>query len=136
MAPVGVAYDDTAGFKKNELKPHRSRYWKIPPEGNAAFVAQTEDVLDIYHLPYDPDYPVVCMDESNKQMIGKSASLSPAPRDKARTHDEYVRHGVAEIFMEVERLAGKRHVAVMECRTRKDWARQIKQMLDKRNPKR
>jgi uncharacterized membrane protein YccC len=51
-----------------------------------------------------------------------------------RMDDEYVRYGVAQIFMEVEPLAGKRHVAVTERRTRKDWAQQIKQMLDQRYP--
>ena len=136
FAAVGVAYDRAAGFKKNELKPHLSRYWKIPPEGNAAFVAQMEDVLEVYHLPYDPDYPVVCMDESNKQMIGEVLEPIPcAPGQPARIDDEYVRNGVAEIFLEVEPLAGKRHVAVTEHRTRKEWAAQIKEMLDKRYPK-
>jgi len=132
----GVPYDRATGFKKNELKPHRSRYWKIPPEGNAAFVAQMEDVLEVYHLPYDPDYPVVCMDESNKQMIGEVLEPIPcAPGQPARIDHEYVRNGVAEIFLEVEPLAGKRHVAVTEHRTRKEWAAQIKEMLDKRYPK-
>jgi hypothetical protein len=92
-----------------------------------------EDVLEIYHLPYDPDYPVVCMDESCKQMIGEVHEPIPcAPGQPARIDDEYVRNGVAEIFMEVEPLAGKRHVAVTEHRTRTDWAMQIKQMLDER----
>ncbi len=92
-----------------------------------------EDVLEIYHLPYDPDYPVVCMDESCKQMIGEVREPIPnAPGQPARIDDEYVRNGVAEIFMEVEPLGGKRHVAVTEHRTRNDWAMQIKQMLDER----
>ena len=92
-----------------------------------------EDVLEIDHLPYDPDFPVVCMDESCKQMIGEVREPIPgAPGRSVRIDDEYVRNGVAEIFMEVEPLAGKRHVAVTERRTRKDWALQIKQMLDER----
>jgi len=92
-----------------------------------------EDVLDVYHMPYNPDYPVVCMDESCKQMIGEVRGPIPcAPGRPTRIDDEYVRNGVAEIFMEVEPLAGKRHVAVTERRTRKDWAIQIKQMLDER----
>jgi len=94
-----------------------------------------EDVLEVYHLPYDPDYPVVCMDESSKQMIGEVREPIPcAPGRPERIDDEYVRNGVAEIFMEVEPLAGKRHVAVTERRTRKDWAWQIKEMLDVRYP--
>ncbi|HLA27912.1 MAG TPA: hypothetical protein VJZ49_08460 [Syntrophales bacterium] len=92
-----------------------------------------EDVLEIYHMPYDPDYPVVCMDESCKQMIGEVREPIPCTfGHPVRIDDEYVRNGVAEIFMEVEPLAGKRHVAVTEHRTRKDWAMQIKQMLDER----
>jgi hypothetical protein len=92
-----------------------------------------EDVLEIYHMAYDPDYPVVCMDESCKQMIGEvRGPISCAPGQPARIDDEYVRNGVAEIFMEVEPLAGKRHITVTEHRTRKDWAMQIKQMLDER----
>jgi transposase len=94
-----------------------------------------EDVLEVYHLPYDPDYPVVCMDESSKQMIGEVREPIPGrPGQPVRIDDEYVRNGVAEIFMEVEPLGGKRHVAVTEHRTRKDWAQQIKQMLDERYP--
>ena len=94
-----------------------------------------EDVLEVYHLPYDPKYPMVCMDESSKQMIGEVREPIPcAPGRPARMDDEYVRNGVAEIFMQVEPLAGKRHVAVTEHRTRKDWALQIKQMLDELYP--
>jgi hypothetical protein len=94
-----------------------------------------EDVLEVYHLPYDPKYPVVCMDESCKQLIGEVRTPIPCkPGQPARIDDEYVRNGVAQIFMEVEPLAGKRHVAVTERRTRKDWAQQIKHMLDERYP--
>jgi len=94
-----------------------------------------EDVLEVYHLPYDPQYPVVCMDESNKQLIGEVRTPIPCkPGQPARIDDEYVRNGVVQIFMEVEPLAGKRHVAVTERRTMKDWAQQIKQMLDDRYP--
>jgi transposase len=94
-----------------------------------------EDVLEVYHLPYDTDYPVVCMDESSKQLIGEVREPVPcAPGRVARMDDEYVRNGVAEIFMEVEPLSGTRHVAITERRTRKDWAWQIKGMLDERYP--
>jgi len=94
-----------------------------------------EDVLDVYHLPYDPHYPVVCMDESCKQLIGEVRVPIPCkPGQPVRIDDEYVRNGVVEIFMEVEPLAGKRHVMVTERRTRKDWAQQIRQMLDERYP--
>ena len=95
-----------------------------------------EDVLEIYHMPYDADYPVVCMDESCKQMIGEVRIPIPCiPGRPARIDDEYIRNGVAEIFMEVEPLAGKRHIAVTEHRTGKDWAVYIKQMPDERYSK-
>ncbi len=75
------------------------------------------------------------MDESNKQLIGEVRTPIPCkPGQPARIDDEYVRNGVVQIFMEVEPLAGKRHVAVTERRTMKDWAQQIKQMLDDRYP--
>lgn len=95
-----------------------------------------EDVLDIYHLPYDPRFPVICMDESNKQLVGEvAASIPAAPGHPLLMDHEYVRNGVAEIFLEVEPLTGRRHVAVTETRTRKDWANFIKGMLDERYPK-
>ena len=86
-------------------------------------------------MPYDPDYPVVCMDESCKQIVGEvHEPIMINPGQPARMDHEYVRKGVAEIFMEVEPLAGKRHVAITQRRTRKDWALQIKQMLNDRYP--
>jgi hypothetical protein len=88
---------------------------------------------DLYHLPYDPQFPLVCMDESNKQLVGEVKDPIPAAPGHARLVDhEYVRNGVAEIFMEVEPLAARRHVAVSERRTRLDWAHFIKGMLDER----
>ena len=75
------------------------------------------------------------MDESSKQLIGEVREPIPGkPGQPLRMDDEYVRKGVVEIFMEVEPLAGRRHVAITERRTRKDWAQQIKQMLDERYP--
>ena len=94
-----------------------------------------EDVLDVYHQPYDPEHPVVCMDESCKQLVGEVVAPIPCqPGQSKRIDDEYVRNGVIQIFMEVEPLAGKRHVEVRERRTRQDWAHVIKEMLDVRYP--
>lgn len=86
-------------------------------------------------MPCDPCYPVVYMNESCKQLVGEVRDPIPCnPGHPKRIDDEYVRKGVVEIFMEVEPLAGKRHVTVTERHTRKDWAQQIKQMLDERYP--
>jgi DDE superfamily endonuclease len=94
-----------------------------------------EDVLDVYHAPYDPRFPLVCMDESNKQLVGEvHAPLAAAPERGQINDHEYVRHGVAEIFLEVEPLGGRRHVAITEHRTPKDWAVFVKGMLDERYP--
>ena len=95
-----------------------------------------EDVLAVYQLPHDPRFPVVCMDESNKQLVGEvQAPIAAAPGHGRILDHEYVRHGVATLFVEVEPLAGRRHVEVTERRTRQDWARFIKTMLDERYPK-
>ena len=92
-----------------------------------------EDILEVYKRPYDPRYPVVCMDESSKQLIGEvTPPIPPAPGHPLLKDDEYVRNGVAEIFLEVEPLAGKRNVAITERRTKVDWANYIKEMLDVR----
>jgi hypothetical protein len=81
-----------------------------------------EDVLEVYRLPYDPNEPVVCMDESNKQPASSTrVSLPMGPGKALRVDDEYIRHGVADIFMAVEPMAGKRWVSVTERRTRIDW---------------
>lgn len=94
-----------------------------------------EDVLAVYALPYDPHYPVVCMDESSRQLIGEVHEPIPAaPGRPARVDHEYVRNGVAQLFLEVEPLAGRRHVAVTERRTAEDWAVWIRDMLDERYP--
>jgi hypothetical protein len=94
-----------------------------------------EDVLDLYHRPYDSRFPLICMDESNKQLVGEvTEPIAAAPGHPRLVDHEYVRNGVAEIFLEVEPLAGRRHVVVTERRTRLDWARFIKGMLEERYP--
>jgi hypothetical protein len=95
-----------------------------------------EDVLDLYHGPYDPYFPLVCMDESNKQLVGEVHDpIAPAPGRGQIVDHEYMRNGVAEIFLEVEPMTGRRHVSITESRTRKDWAGFIKGMLEERYPK-
>jgi hypothetical protein len=69
---TGPAITRSGGRKKNILKPHLQKQWVIPPDGNAAFVAGMEDVLEVYERPRDPDAPVVCLDESSKQLIAET----------------------------------------------------------------
>ena len=89
-----------------------------------------EDVLDVYHRPYDPQRPVVCMDEGSKQLIAEVREpLPPKPGQVAKYDSEYERKGTANVFMAVEPLAGKRTVQVTNRRTRVDWAQFIRMLL-------
>ena len=90
-------------MKKNELKPWQKKEWCIPPEQNAPFVCQMEEVLDIYKKPYDPQYPQVCMDEMSTQLIGEVRAPLPALPGKPLRYDtEYKRNGTANIFIAFE----------------------------------
>lgn len=94
-----------------------------------------EDVLDVYTRPLDPKCPLVCMDELPKQLIGETrAPLPPEPGLPERFDYEYVRNGVANIFCLSEPLLGTRELVVTEHRTKEDWARLIKDLVDVRHP--
>jgi len=107
------------------------RTWCIPPKANADFVWRMEDVLEVYARPYDPNYPVVCFDETSKQLIGDVAPPQPPGPGRPKTIDyEYMRRGTCNLFMFCEPLRGWRHVKVTERRTRQDWARCMKDLVD------
>jgi len=90
-----------------------------------------EEVLDVYQQPDDPDRPLVCMDEASKQLVGETRTPLPArPGDTAHEDYEYVRNGVANLFMFYAPLAGWRHVQVTEHRTRLDWAHAMRDLVD------
>lgn len=90
-----------------------------------------EKVLDVYKRPYNPEYPVICMDESPKQLIEEGrTSIKMKPGQEARVDYEYIRHGVVNIFMANEPLRGKRLVEVTEFKTKKDWALFVKRIAD------
>ena len=90
-----------------------------------------ERILDVYKRPYNSDYPVVCMDESPKQLIAEGrSSIVMKPGQEARVDYEYVRNGVVNIFMANEPLRGKRFVEVTEFKTKKDWAVFVKKIAD------
>ena len=94
-----------------------------------------EDILDVYERPYTPHVPVVCMDETSKQLIGESRAPVPMQPGQSQRYDyEYVRHGVANLFMFVEPLRGWRHVEVTERRTAQDWAKTMRWLLDEVYP--
>ena len=110
--------------EKNEIKPCLVKEWCIP-EAGAEFVAKMEDVLDVYQQPYDPVRPVVCIDETSKQLIAQTR-LPCAPGQPEIVDHEYERNGVADIFMISEPLAGRRETIVTETRTGIDFANALK----------
>ena len=116
------------GVKKNEIKPWLVKQWCIPEPG-AEFVAKMEDVLDVYQRPYDPLVPVVCIDETNKQMVMQNR-IPSEPGQPEIVDYEYERNGVANVFMISEPLAGKRETVVSETRTAIDFAHVIKYTSD------
>ena len=89
-----------------------------------------EDILHIYSLPYDPEVPVICMDEKPYQLIGEVREPLPVrPGDAKKLDAEYKRCGTCSIFVFTEVLAGWRHVSVRERRTRLDWAMEVRYIL-------
>jgi len=110
--------------------------WCIPPKQNAAFVANMEDVLAVYARPYDADYPVVCMDEKPYQLLDERHGPIPmSANNHIEKYDcEYERKGTCSIFMFTEPLKGRRYAEALARRTKKDWAHQIKWLLDEEYP--
>jgi DDE superfamily endonuclease len=103
----------------------------IAPEANAGFVAGMEDVLEVYQRPHDPRRPVVCLDETSKQMIVETRPPVPAaPGRKARHDYEYERNGVANLFMMFAPLEGWRHVKVTDRHAAPDYAEALKDLSD------
>lgn len=89
-----------------------------------------EDVLGVYHRPYDPHVPTVCMDDKPYQLLAHARDPIPARPGSDRKEDsEYVRHGTCSIFVWVEPLAGRRRVVARPRRTRIDWAHEVEQLL-------
>lgn len=102
-----------------------------------------EDVLDVYTRPYNPEYPVICFDETSKQLV--SETRKPLPPEPSQTDSsepgqperydcEYKREGVCNLFRFFDPLAGVRHVSVTEQRTAVDYAHQMKYLVDELCP--
>jgi DDE superfamily endonuclease len=103
----------------------------IPPKANAAFVAAMEDVLDVYTRPHDPARPLVCLDETSKQLVAETRTPQPMQPGLPARHDyEYKRNGTANIFMLFAPLEGWRHAEVTERRTAIDYAKILRDLSD------
>jgi hypothetical protein len=133
---VDRASDNTIGRTlKNLLKPHLQKQWVIPPDANAAFVAGMEDVLEVYQRPHDPEYPVVCVDETSKQLIAETrVPITAKPGQPARHDYEYKRNGTANLFMIFAPLEGWRHVEVTDRHAGVDYAQILKDISDTHFP--
>jgi hypothetical protein len=107
----------------------------IPPKQNAPFVQAMEDVLDVYHRPYDPKRPQVCLDETNKQLLQHVRVPIPArPGVRTRVDDEYKRCGTANIFAALEPLTGRSLIEVTEHRANLDMASFLRRLSDEQYP--
>jgi hypothetical protein len=103
----------------------------IPPKANGAFVAAMEDVLEVYHRPHDPNRPLVCLDETSKQLVAETRPPLPMqPAQPARYDYEYKRNGVANLFMLFAPLEGWRHVKVTQNRAAIDYAYALRDIAD------
>jgi DDE superfamily endonuclease len=107
----------------------------IPPGQSGEFVARMEDVLEVYHRPYDEKRPLVCLDEVPVQLVGEArVPLPPRPGQPARYDYEYVRNGTANLFMVFEPLLGWRAAQVTERRTAKDFAEVLRWLVEDLHP--
>jgi hypothetical protein len=95
-----------------------------------------EDVLEVYHRPYDERRPVICMDEQPVQLIGEVREPEPMNERHCKREDsEYERKGTCSVFMFVEPLGGRRYVSASRRRTREDWAREIRRIVTEAYPR-
>jgi DDE superfamily endonuclease len=105
----------------------------IPPQPSAEFVYRMEDGLEVDRRPYDPERPVVCRDETSRQLVGAvRGPLPPRPGEAARYDGESVRNGTATVFVAFEPLAGWRQRRTTDRRCRRDWAAFVKELADGR----
>lgn len=132
MGVVDGISDETVRrrLRENALKPWQEKMWCIP-EVDADYVANMEDILDIYALPRDEKRPMVCFDETFKQLVGETRQpILPQPGKPARVDYEYRRHGTANLFMFVAPLEGWRHVKVTERKANIDFAECMRDLVD------
>ena len=115
------------------MTKRKIEYWVIPPDQDAEFVANMEDVLETYAQAYDAEQPVVCMDEQPVQLLKETKVPIEATKEHGKRVDyEYERNGTASIFMFAEPLSGFRQATAREHRTKVDWAIEVAHWLDTR----
>lgn len=115
------------------MTKRKIEYWVIPPEQDGEFVACMEEVLETYAHAYDPQQPVLCMDEQPVQLLKETrVPIPPTKQQGERVDYEYERNGTASIFLFAEPLSGFRQATARARRTKQDWALEVAQLLDGR----
>ena len=121
-------------LKENELKPWQHKMWCIP-QLDLEYVARMEDLLDLYAEPPDAKRPVVCFDETPRQLIGETrVPIEAKPGRKKRFDYEYKRNGTANMFVFIDRHRGWRHAEITDHRTNADFAEQMRKLVDEHYP--
>jgi len=115
------------------MKPRQVKSWIIPDAG-ADSVCATEDVSEVYERPYNENNPVICPDESPRQLIGEKREPYIDKQGTGHTDYGYTRNGTADVFMISEPLGGKREVIVKDRHTRMEWAEVIKYIAEDMYP--
>jgi transposase len=119
---------------ENELKPWQQKMWCIP-KVDAEFVARMEDVLDLYTECPDQRRPVVCFDETPRQLIGEArVPIAAKPGRPARIDYEYVRNGTVNVFMFLDAHRPWRHAKVTDRRAAGDFAECMRELVDVHYP--
>ena len=119
---------------ENELKPWQHKMWCIP-KFDMEYVARMEDVLDLYAQPADPKRPVVCFDETPRQLIGETrVPVEAKPGRKKRFDYEYKRNGTANVFVLIDRHRCWRHAEVTDRHANADFAEQMRKLVDEHCP--
>lgn len=115
------------------MTKRKIEYWVIPPEQDAEFVACMEEVLETYAQAYDPQDPVLCMDEQPVQLFKETrVPIAGTKKHGKRVDYEYERNGTASLFIFAEPLSGFRQTTARPQRTKVDWATEVAPMLDTR----
>lgn len=130
---IHLARIGSTDAKKNELKPWQVKEWIIP-SATADYVCAMEEVLDVYERGYDEKNPVICLDESPKQLISEVRKGFQDSKGVVYEDFEYRRQGVVDLYMACEPLAGRREIFVRENHNRLSWAEIIRYLAEEKYP--
>ena len=117
--------------QKNQLQPWKTERFRIAPADRPRFVAAMEQVLDTYQATYDDRHPLICMDETSRQLLPDEFDPLPLKPGRARrVDDKYERHGTCSLFLFCDPIGGWRRVGCRDSRTACDWAEEVRHLLE------